>query len=699
MIIVCLSALVVFSILGYVRQQAKDDRIQAEKQDIVSSMNSLSLQINTITNQCLSLSTQKGFDRLRLVKGSLVNSDYIYLSYAKDSLISFCGANGLIEDIVVTFFNCPAIITSHYAFDNYGDFQQFYSSVDLDDAFASVPTGVCTTLSTLFFSETTLSLPSMVRGVPVIPMTVPLTSEGIPMNNVGSVIVLLRSNELKSMLFSTSLMNEGARFTLTSNEAILWESSETNNTDLSFIRMECNGTYLKAIVSLPPNAIYSYTQPVLRILMGYSLLGLGIGMIVALLSAIIATKPIHDILATIGGNNRYGRDKTAHQVILQTLDDMMKDNTHLSQVHQITEQEQLSQKLERLLFGFWNEDDLSDPIPSQGVLCYCRTQNMDNLTLSTIPSLLSNYFHRKMPKGYLYHQLSHESFLLIAPCSNEAERTQLSNIIRSMFEECAAFFSVDIFGVMGNIYTIPDEISASFEAIKLTFHSYRGQYNEAQLIITNQQAQGNSLNLSTLTELYHLLVAGKTEQVHQILEHSFLDSRDSQNGMEQVFYAIRMVLIMAMEQVNIDSHIPHYYPNKTPDDNITVLIDASETICEYVGNSKRSHNQTLLQTILDTIEEEYTDSEFYNTVLAEKVGISEKYLYSFVKEQTGRTVTDLIQSKRVEMAYSQLTRSDKAVNDIWQNCGFATYNTFYKTIKRIYGMSPLELRANQKTIK
>ena len=101
----------------------------------------------------------------------------------------------------------------------------------------------------------------------------------------------------------------------------------------------------------------------------------------------------------------------------------------------------------------------------------------------------------------------------------------------------------------------------------------------------------------------------------------------------------------------------------------------------------------MLAQILAYIDAHFSDAGLYHATLAQAIGISEKYLSNFVKEQTGRTVSDLLQTRRLESARDLLLRTTKPVNDIWLSCGFASHNTFYKAFKRAYGLSPSELRA------
>ena len=67
--------------------------------------------------------------------------------------------------------------------------------------------------------------------------------------------------------------------------------------------------------------------------------------------------------------------------------------------------------------------------------------------------------------------------------------------------------------------------------------------------------------------------------------------------------------------------------------------------------------------------------------------MSEKYLYAFVKENTGRTVGSLIEEARMERAKALLL-AGCSVAEAAQAVGYELPNSFYKAFKRCTGVSP-----------
>lgn len=78
--------------------------------------------------------------------------------------------------------------------------------------------------------------------------------------------------------------------------------------------------------------------------------------------------------------------------------------------------------------------------------------------------------------------------------------------------------------------------------------------------------------------------------------------------------------------------------------------------------------------------------------LCRYVGMSEKTLYRFLKSITGFTISDLINSIRIQKAKIMLKQSDKSVSFISQECGFNYEATFYRMFKKETGVTPNEYR-------
>ena len=81
--------------------------------------------------------------------------------------------------------------------------------------------------------------------------------------------------------------------------------------------------------------------------------------------------------------------------------------------------------------------------------------------------------------------------------------------------------------------------------------------------------------------------------------------------------------------------------------------------------------------------------------LAQRFYISRSYLMHKFKTVTGGSVHSYIAQKRLTLALS-LLRDGKNAGDVASDCGFSDYTVFYKSFKKMYGLSPTEVYAKNR---
>jgi AraC-like DNA-binding protein/mannose-6-phosphate isomerase-like protein (cupin superfamily) len=92
----------------------------------------------------------------------------------------------------------------------------------------------------------------------------------------------------------------------------------------------------------------------------------------------------------------------------------------------------------------------------------------------------------------------------------------------------------------------------------------------------------------------------------------------------------------------------------------------------------------------------FIDSHLQNERLAADVfknfGITEKTLYRYLKNTTGQTLKDLVNTARVEKSKQMLRETDKSGAVIADECGFSNEAVFYRVFKKETGRTPKEYR-------
>lgn len=92
----------------------------------------------------------------------------------------------------------------------------------------------------------------------------------------------------------------------------------------------------------------------------------------------------------------------------------------------------------------------------------------------------------------------------------------------------------------------------------------------------------------------------------------------------------------------------------------------------------------------------YIDSDIganiSTSMLANMQKVSASYLSSIFKKETGKSITEYINVKRVEMAKDLLKKTNLQVQTIAQHCGIMDMNYFSKVFKKYTGKTPKEYR-------
>lgn len=117
---------------------------------------------------------------------------------------------------------------------------------------------------------------------------------------------------------------------------------------------------------------------------------------------------------------------------------------------------------------------------------------------------------------------------------------------------------------------------------------------------------------------------------------------------------------------------------------------------EVVGTSMVSADERFSQKLYEVIEKHISDPELSIDILCQEIGISRANLYRKIKAISELSPTELIRSKRLEVAMKYLKETDMSISDIAAALGFSSHSYFSNSFKAQYGMSPSEFIQNIK---
>ncbi|MGL6174164.1 MAG: AraC family transcriptional regulator [Cellulosilyticaceae bacterium] len=115
-------------------------------------------------------------------------------------------------------------------------------------------------------------------------------------------------------------------------------------------------------------------------------------------------------------------------------------------------------------------------------------------------------------------------------------------------------------------------------------------------------------------------------------------------------------------------------------------------ICQCYKKDKTNRQRKLINKIIEYIDECYADSNLGLGMVASQFNISEGYISSLFKEQTGINFTEYVENLRINKACNLLKDTELNINDIGEQVGYNSVQSFRRAFKRIHGISPSELR-------
>lgn len=139
--------------------------------------------------------------------------------------------------------------------------------------------------------------------------------------------------------------------------------------------------------------------------------------------------------------------------------------------------------------------------------------------------------------------------------------------------------------------------------------------------------------------------------------------------------------------------------------NIINLLTVRRTLRnKFTGNESQNHqveqiemqtpDNSLMQRVMEVINENINDSDLSVDMIAQKVGISRVHLHRKMKELTNQTPHSFIRNIRLQQAAKLLKDGKQSITEVMYACGFSNSASFCTMFKNLFGCSPREYMQN-----
>lgn len=299
--------------------------------------------------------------------------------------------------------------------------------------------------------------------------------------------------------------------------------------------------------------------------------------------------------------------------------------------------------------------------------------------------------------------IGNELFLFALPQEpgEELERLRrvLEGITFALVEDMGVTFNVGISAAHDDLYDLSD----AYQQAKRSVQAFRQEYrNTVNVYKEDMNFLGDPyVSLSFLEKLQNYLLSAEYEairaQFSALTAHYRANVVAYEMHKQEIFYSIYNVIFAARMQLSdtwSDPMRPLFREEYSPGDLADTLLQCAEDVCRFVESKKRSRNHELKEQILAYIAKEYVDPSLTAQMVCRVHGISEKYLFNFIKEQTGETFSALLERTRIEAAVDALLNTTQSNEKIAYATGFNSLNTFYRAFNKRMGVSPGTYRSS-----
>lgn len=284
-------------------------------------------------------------------------------------------------------------------------------------------------------------------------------------------------------------------------------------------------------------------------------------------------------------------------------------------------------------------------------------------------------------------------FILCLSESSASEREKVQKCLRKAVSYVESHVDVLIsMGIGSLVQGIPKAAQSVKEAKR------EADQEKKRLILgrgEEQKKKGILFSSKSMRRLSMLLTSGErkeTEAFFHELEQMMGETELSDDEGKQIFYGVRGILDGILKgEGKGDVLLPGFNEKRDTLEQLRNLQDVAVEICDQMRKKQEKVITQKKHDVIAFIRQNFSDSNLCAAMVADRFGITEKYVFQIVRDCTGKSLGDLIKEIRFSEA-EKLLQESVDINKIPERIGFNSLNTFYKAFKRNYGISPGQWR-------
>lgn len=578
--------------------------------------------------------------------------------------------------------------------------------------------------------------------------------DGIVDSAYGNVCIVFNQQMVEKLLTFTNQWYGGYNLILNENNQILsytgdsieevselWVDSRKmqNNYTIDRNGEKMSVTYLRSaengwtyISVYPQKQVLLEANNIRSILWLYIALSVTVGVLLSIFFAMYNTRPVQRIIKYLGGAGEITDISREDEfgTIQRVLGNLI-DEKHLLTQKADDRRDMVKEALFKvILSGRLSDMSLIENMSKEAGIslkdCSFIGVNFDfeHMTLQTSSlsaeggDTVTGYIcglldYRFRHNGCYHYMPENQTFALL--CFPKDNLTGVYDSIQSIIKDVENAVSVigredaKSYGVVVGISNFHCELEAAYlcneEALFATEYSKLFEFGRPVFYnMINEKINPCKFTLNDHQCLLNILKSGDADGAqkifNEIISRNMVENRLGADMIEQFFYAIKGVLLEGIDFAGSDEIKAKLSQLDFQESELFLsfmsLEEAYIAITAAIGEKRNKKGSLLVNNISEYLSSDFSDSNITVISASEKFGISEAYLSKLFREFAGTSFAAYLEKLRIDAAKSLLINDKLKMQQISEQVGYNSVESFRRAFKRLTGVAPSEYKESMK---
>lgn len=337
-----------------------------------------------------------------------------------------------------------------------------------------------------------------------------------------------------------------------------------------------------------------------------------------------------------------------------------------------------------------NASDSNDKLPE------------DRDTPEELQEIIATALQNFLGTPLYYFSPSDRTYAVLLSCDAEAEKDyilKVSNNVLKLHDYMLDTYDIWLFAGIGrntdSLMNVWESYQQATEAVSYTTKNYIFYPYEFIKKSSNMFYYPTEIS----TKLIHFISTGNTAQVLELFNLIHQENIEERslpiNLLKYLLSDIRNTLLKARFALPSDAdHEAVKILDERFNEHLSFKLceDLALKLCDLFSNNQAEDSTNLAATIEKYIVKNYKDPSLGLNKISDEFQISESYFSHMFKEKTGVNFSTYLENIRMNEAARLIRETDISLNELYIAVGYNNSNTFRRAFKKVFGMTPSNMR-------